>query len=83
MIKPLGQRVILKEKDVTKTVSGIILPNKKETQYGEVLVTNDKAPVQEGDTVIYDITNFHEVDYKGDKFLIVHYDNLLAVEDID
>lgn len=77
MIEPLGDRVILTPKEV-KRESIIILPNAKDTVFGEVFSTNEGAPVKNGDTVVYDYENYHEVDYKGTKYLIVKYDNLLA-----
>ncbi len=89
MIKPLGDRVILKEKDMTVKSAIILTPKVKETEYGEVVeiplasTGNQREGVSIGDIVVYDINDFHEVDYKQQKYLIVKYDNLLARADSD
>ena len=81
MIKPLGDRVILTAVQM-KSDSVLIMPRKKDTQFGKVVDVGGDSPVRIGDIVVYDINDFHEVDYKNEKYLIVKYDNILAkIED--
>ena len=91
-LKPLGDRVILKqdEAEVT-TASGLFLASdaKEKPQTGTVLAVGDgkidkdgkhlPMPVKEGDKVIYSKYGGTEVHYQGEDYLIVAARDVLAV----
>ena len=92
MLKPLGDRVLLKaETEEEKTVGGIVLASnvKEKPTTGEVLAvgagrTLDNgeklAPVvKEGDRVLFDKYAGNEVEYDGEKYLVVHEKDLVAI----
>jgi len=91
-IKPLGNRILLKEietEDTTK--SGIVLPsNAKEKPYvAEVIevgpgeIQKDGKPlkieVKKGDKVLYSKYSGTEVKLDEEKYLIVNYSDILAI----
>jgi chaperonin GroES len=91
-IKPLGSRVLLKEIESEETTkSGIVLPsNAKEKPYiAEVIevgpgeITDDgkeiKIEVKKGDKVLYSKYSGTEVKLDDEKYLIVKYDDILAI----
>lgn len=92
MIKPLGDRIIVKPtagEEVTK--GGIVLPDtaKERPQEGEVIAVGPgkvlesgaKVPVEVkvGDKVIYSKYGGAEVKIKGDEYVILRQDDVLAV----
>jgi chaperonin GroES len=94
MLKPLGDRVILKpgkEEEVTK--GGIVLPDsaKKKPQEGKVLAVGSgkllengtRAPmgVKKGDVVIYAKYGGTEVTVDGEELVILEEDQILAVKE--
>ncbi|MEY8441712.1 co-chaperone GroES [Lactobacillaceae bacterium 24-114] len=92
MLKPLGDRVLLKaETEEEKTVGGIVLAsNAKERPTtgtvvavgaGRTLDNGEKvAPaVKEGDQVLFDKYAGNEVEYDGEKYLVVHEKDLVAI----
>ena len=94
MLKPLGDRVVLKaETEEEKTVGGIVLASnvKEKPTTGKVIAvgtgrTLDNgeklAPaVKEGDRVLFDKYAGNEVEYNGEKYLVVHEKDLVAVID--
>ena len=94
MLKPLGDRVILEvQKEEEQKVGGIILAaNAKEKPQtakviavgeGRVLDNGQKvAPVvKEGDRVLFDKYAGNEVEYKGEKYLVVREKDLVAIVD--
>ena len=92
MIKPLGDRVVIKvsEGDM-KTASGIVLPDtaKEKPQKGEVIAVGvgkalengQTAPmeVKAGDQVIFSKYSGTEVKVDGQDYLIVRQSDILAV----
>lgn len=92
MIKPLGDRVVIKvsEGDV-KTASGIVLPDtaKEKPQKGEVVATGtgklldngERAAmeVKAGDTVFFSKYSGTEVKVDDVEYLIVRESDILAV----
>ncbi|NSW89578.1 MAG: co-chaperone GroES [Firmicutes bacterium] len=91
-IKPLGSRVLLKEIESEETTkSGIVLPsNAKEKPYiaevievgpGETLEDGKevKIEVKKGDKVLYSKYSGTEVKLDDEKYLIVKYDDILAI----
>jgi len=94
MLKPLGDRVVVKpgpEKDVIK--GGIVLPDsaKKKPREGEVIAvgpgrvldSGQRAPmeVQVGDTVIYSEYGGSEFTIGGEEYVILEESQVLAVRD--
>jgi Co-chaperonin GroES (HSP10) len=92
-LKPLGDRVIVKviePEEVTK--GGIILPDvaKEKPQVGEILAvgpgrTSDKGEiikmqVKVGDRVLFGKYSGTEISYEGEKYLIMHESDILAIQ---
>ncbi|NTW70891.1 MAG: co-chaperone GroES [Eubacteriaceae bacterium] len=91
MLKPLGDRVVLKvrEEEAT-TASGIVLPGsaKEKPQQAEVIavgsgevVDGNKIPleVKVGDKVIFSKYSGSEIKMNGEEYLIVRQNDILAV----
>lgn len=92
MLKPLGDRVILEvQKEEEQTVGGIVLASnaKEKPQTGKVLAVGTGRvldngekivpSVKEGDTVVFDKYAGTEVIYEGEKYLVVHENDIVAV----
>lgn len=94
MLKPLGDRVLVRpsdEQDVT--ASGIVLPDsarKKPTEgevlavgSGRVLDSGQRVPVsvELGQTVIYSKYAGTEVTIEGEELILLDEDSILAVRD--
>ncbi|MFH1425224.1 MAG: co-chaperone GroES [archaeon] len=84
-IKPIGERVILKqtESKEERTASGIYLPkseDKKEGIVEEVGTLKDGSliPLMKGDKVIYGGYSSEEIEVEGQKFLIVEFKDIVA-----
>ncbi len=92
MIKPLGERIVVKvkEKDMT-TASGIVLPDtaKEKPQEGEVVAVGSGkmlecgkvAPmeVKKGDRVLFAKYSGNEVKVDDEEYLIIRQSDILAV----
>ena len=86
-LTPLADRVIIKPAPAeTKTVGGIIIPDtaKEKPLQGEVLAvgqgTKDEAMILKvGDHVLYGKYAGTEVDFDGEKFLIMRQSDVLAI----
>ncbi len=93
MIKPLGNRVLIKmKKEEETTQSGIILTSnaKEKPQVAEVIEIGpgekidgkiQEMCVKKGDKVIIGKYAGTEVKYDGEEYLIVKEDDILAVVD--
>jgi chaperonin GroES len=94
MLRPLGDRVVLKpapEEEVTK--GGIVLPDtaKKRPQEGKVvavgsgklLENGQRAPmsVKKGDVVVYSKYGGTEITVDGNELVILEEDQILAVKE--
>ncbi len=92
-LKPMGDRVIVKvtePEEVTK--GGIILPDvaKEKPQIGEIIAvgpgrTTDngeliKMQVKPGDKVLFGKYSGTEITVDGEKYLIMHESDLLAIQ---
>jgi chaperonin 10 Kd subunit len=84
IIKPLGERVLIKQteqEEVTK--SGIVLPgtaSKEKPIIGEVLAVGSKiVEVKVGDKVIFEKYSGTEVKDGEESYLILEKDNVLAI----
>lgn len=92
MLKPLEDRVIIAVKDEEEqTVGGIVLASnaKQKPQTGKVVavgtgtLTSDgkRIPldIKENDEVIYDKYAGSEVEYEGQKYLVLHAKDIMAI----
>lgn len=84
-LQPLNQNVILdlnEDKSEQKTAGGIIIPDtaKEKPQMAKVIaVGNVENPgISVGDTVFYKKFSGTELDYQGNKYLVIPYADLLA-----
>lgn len=86
-IKPLADRVLIKVAPAEeKTISGIIIPDtaKEKPLQGLVVATGNGTKDEEmvlkaGDNVLYGKYAGTEVDFDGEKFLIMRQSDVLAV----
>lgn len=86
-IQPLADRVLIKPAPAEeKTIGGIIIPDtaKEKPLQGEVLAagkgTKDEEMVlKAGDQVLYGKYAGTEVDFEGEKYLIMRQSDVLAV----
>ena len=91
MIKPLGDRVLIKMKEAEETTkSGIILTtgSKEKPQIAEVVEVGpgekvdgkiEEMNVKKGDSIIVSKYSGTEVKYEGEEYLIVKQDDILAI----
>ena len=92
MLKPLGDRIVVKPLDAEeKTSGGIVLPDsaKERPQTGEVIAvgpgkTLDNGTialmeVNVGDKVVYSKYGGTEVKYAGEEFLVLSARDVLAI----
>lgn len=92
VLEPIGDRVIVKVKEEEeKTVGGIVLASnaKKKPTEGEVVAVGDGAyasngekipmSVKKGDVVIYDRYSGTNVEYEGEKYLVLREKDILAI----
>ena len=93
-LKPLGDRVIIKQDEVeTVTASGILLASttQEKPQRGVVIAVGEgrldnngnlvKPGVKVGDSVIYGKYGGTEVNIDGEEFLILRADDIYAIFD--
>lgn len=87
MLQPLNGRVVVKiEEQEEKTASGIVLPSaaKEKPQIGRVLaVAKDtdkfKSELKVDDRVLFEKYAGSEVEYAGEKLLIIKEQDIVAV----
>lgn len=92
MLKPLGDRIIVKAVSAEETTAGgIVLPDsaQEKPQKGEVIATGPgalldsgkKAPmdVKVGDTVIYRKYSDTQVKIGGEEYIILRQEDVLAI----
>ncbi len=85
-IKPLADRLLLKPAAAEeKTVSGIIIPDsaKEKPLKGEVLAVgqgtkDEEMVIKPGDTVLYGKYAGTELEWDGEKYLIMRQSDILA-----
>lgn len=86
-IKPLADRVLIRPTAAEeKTIGGIIIPDsaKEKPLRGEVVATGNGTKDEEmilhvGDTVLYGKYAGTELEYDGEKYLIMKQGDVLAV----
>ena len=91
MLRPLGERLIVKPKEKeTTTASGIIIPDtsKEKPVMGEVVavgsgevIDGKRVPldVKVGDTVMYSKYAGNEIKYEGVEYLILKQSEVLVI----
>ncbi|HAE62434.1 MAG TPA: co-chaperone GroES [Eubacteriaceae bacterium] len=91
MLKPLGDRVVLKVKEEeATTASGIVLPGsaKEKPQEGEVVAVGSgevldgkkvALEVKVGDKVVFSKYSGTEIKVDGEEYLIVRQNDILAI----
>ena len=92
MLKPLGEKVVVKPGEEKETaVGGIVLPDtaKKKPQEGEVIAvgpgrllengTRAAPQVKKGDTVIYSKYGGTEITIGGQELVILNEEEILAI----
>lgn len=84
-LQPLNDNVLLdlsEDKKEQKTASGIIIPDSaiEKPQYAKVIaVGNVENPgIKAGDVVFYKKFAGNEVEFEGNKYLFIPYDDILA-----
>mgnify|MGYP006285901139 FL=1 len=86
-IKPLGERVVIMPvEEESRTDSGLYIPDtaKEKPQTGVVVAVGDDdelISVKEGDKVLFPKYTGTEISMKGEDYIIMDYDSLLAVID--
>jgi chaperonin GroES len=86
-IKPLADRVLVRPAAAEeKTVGGIFIPDsaKEKPLKGEVLAVgngtkDEEMVVKKGDTVLYGKYSGTELDWEGEKYLIMRQSDILAI----
>ena len=83
-IRPIGKRVLVVEKKAEeKRASGLIIPgasSDKKVRYGRVeAVGNTVDEIRTGDTVIFDGNSGKEIEDRGQKYVLLNLDEVLAV----
>ncbi|KRL12862.1 co-chaperone GroES [Schleiferilactobacillus perolens] len=92
MLKPLGDRVIVKVQEAEEqTVGGIVLASnaKEKPQTGEIVAVGEgaltdsgsriKPSVKTGDKVLFDKYAGSEVRYDDQKYLVLHDKDIMAI----
>lgn len=88
-IKPLADRVLINPCAAEEvTVSGIIIPDsaKEKPLKGTVLATgngtkDEEMVVKEGDTVLYGKYAGTEIEFEGEKYIMMRQSDVLAIID--
>lgn len=86
-IQPLADRVLIKPAPAEeKTIGGIIIPDtaKEKPLKGEVIAAgngtkDEEMVVKVGDTVLYGKYAGQELEFDGEKFLIMRQSDILAI----
>ena len=82
MIKPVGDRVVVRRKEPMETsVGGILIPgaSQEKPSEGVVIAVGDGIIVSEGDTVIFGTYTGTEISIADESFVIMSEEDVLAV----
>ena len=84
--KPLGKRVLVERtEEVTKTASGIIIPDsaKEKPQMGKVVAmakkVAERGEIKDGSTVLFGKYAGTEITVDGKEYLVMNIDDVLGV----
>ena len=85
-IKPLADRVLVLPAPAEEKVGGIIIPDtaKEKPLHGKIVAVgegtkDDKMILKDGDEVLYGKYSGTELEYEGEKYLIMRQSDVLAV----
>lgn len=86
-IRPLADRVLIEPAAAEeKTIGGIIIPDtaKEKPMKGKVVAVgngtkDEEMIVKEGDTVLYGKYSGTELEFEGEKFLVMRQSDILAI----
>ena len=85
-IKPLGDRVLVLPAQAEEKIGGLIIPDtaKEKPLHGKVLAvgtgTKDEEMIlKEGDEVLYGKYSGTELEFEGEKYLMMRQSDVLAV----
>ena len=94
MLKPLGDRVVLKvQKEEEQSIGGIVIASnaKEKPTTGEVIVVGNgrildngqrvEPEVKVGQSVVFDKNAGSEVKYEGEEYLVICENDIIAVID--
>lgn len=94
MLKPLGDRVVLKvQKEEEQSVGGIVIASnaKEKPTTGEVIAVGNgrildngqrvEPEVKVGQSVVFDKYAGSEVKYEGEEYLVIRENDIIAVID--
>ena len=94
MLKPLGDRVVLKvQKEEEQSIGGIVIASnaKEKPTTGEVIAVGNgrildngqrvEPEVKVGQSVVFDKYAGSEVKYEGEEYLVVRENDIIAVID--
>ncbi len=83
-IKPIGERVVLKPiPKEEKTKSGIYLPKSEDKKEGIVesagtFKDGKELPLKKGDHIMYSGYSQEEIEFNGEKYLIIDFKDVVA-----
>lgn len=85
-IKPLADRVLVLPAPAEEKVGGIIIPDtaKEKPLHGKIVATgkgtkDDEMVLKEGDEVLYGKYSGTELEYEGQKYLMMRQSDVLAI----
>jgi len=78
MIKPLGNKTLIKIEKIKETASGIILSEEQRKLDGVVIETGSKT-VKVGDRVVFSPYGPQEVEIDGDTYIVADEEHLMAI----
>ena len=94
MLKPLGDRVVLKvQKEEEQSIGGIVIASnaKEKPTTGEVIAVGNgrildngqrvEPEVKVGQSVVFDKYAGSEVQYEGEEYLVIRENDIIAVID--
>ena len=94
MLKPLGDRVVLKvQKEEEQSIGGIVIASnaKEKPTTGEVIAVGNRRildngqrvepEVKVGQSVVFDKYAGSEVKYEGEEYLVIRENDIIAVVD--
>ena len=87
MIRPLSDRVLVEPQEAqTKTAAGIYIPDsaQEKPQQGKVIAVgpgkkDEPMEVKEGDVVLYGKYAGTEIEYEGEKYLVMRQSDVVAI----
>lgn len=85
-IKPLGDRVLVLPAQAEEKIGGLIIPDtaKEKPMRGKVIATgkgtkDEEMTLKEGDEVLYGKYSGTELEFEGEKYLMMRQSDVLAV----